>query len=169
MGKNKGVGAIAIVVIIALVIIIVGGIYFATKDNVPADNSENIEMEDDTAMVGENAEDDSAVMDDSNDVMDDEDSMTEGDIKVFNVIGTPFQFSVTEMRVKVGDTVRINFTNGQGTHDWVIDEFNARTSILETGKSQTIEFVADKTGTFEYYCSVGNHRAMGMVGKLIVE
>jgi plastocyanin len=29
--------------------------------------------------------------------------------------------------------------------------------------------VADKKGTFEYYCSVGQHRALGMKGKLVVE
>lgn len=33
----------------------------------------------------------------------------------------------------------------------------------------SVTFVADETGTFEYYCSVGNHRGQGMIGKLIVE
>ncbi len=57
----------------------------------------------------------------------------------------------------------------QGFHDLVIDEFNARTAQLQTGQSEIIEFVADQSGEFEYYCSIGSHRAMGMVGKLIVE
>ncbi len=81
----------------------------------------------------------------------------------------PFSFSQKEIRVKKGDTVKIQFTNKEGFHDWVIDEFNARTKQLQAGQTETIEFVADKTGTFEYYCSVGQHRANGMVGKLIVE
>jgi nitrite reductase (NO-forming) len=71
--------------------------------------------------------------------------------------------------VKLGETVRINLTNEQGFHDWVIDEFNARTKQINAGQTDTVEFVADKVGTFEYYCSVGNHRQMGMIGKLIVE
>ena len=50
-----------------------------------------------------------------------------------------------------------------------IDEFNAKTRVLNKGEEETITFVADKAGTFEYYCSVGQHRANGMVGKLIVE
>jgi len=54
-------------------------------------------------------------------------------------------------------------------HDFVVDEFGAKTDTLQTGQSDTITFVADKTGTFEYYCSVGNHRAMGMKGNLIVK
>lgn len=94
---------------------------------------------------------------------------TAGAIKEFEVDGSNFEFSVKEIKVKKGDTVRIVFSVADGFHDWVIDEFEAKTAQLKTGESETIEFVADETGTFEYYCSVGEHRAMGMVGKLIVE
>ena len=72
------------------------------------------------------------------------------------------------MSVNKGDTVKITVKNVNGTHDFKIDEFNVSTRTLNTGETQTITFVADKAGTFEYYCSVGNHRAMGMVGTLIV-
>lgn len=96
-------------------------------------------------------------------------SVNQSTVKEFAVDGTPFKFSLNEIKVKKGDTVRIVFTNVQGSHDWVIDEFNARTKILPAGQTETIEFVADKTGTFEYYCSVGTHRQMGMKGNLIVE
>lgn len=91
--------------------------------------------------------------------------------KMMNVMmeAKPFSFSQREIRVKKGDTVKIQLTNKEGFHDWVIDEFKARTKQLQAGQSETIEFIADKTGTFEYYCSVGQHRAQGMVGKLIVE
>lgn len=90
-------------------------------------------------------------------------------VKVFNVSGKPFSFDLTEIKVKKGDTVKIVFTNTEGTHDWVIDEFNARTPVIQANKTAEVQFVADKTGTFEYYCSVGQHRAMGMKGKLVVE
>ena len=33
----------------------------------------------------------------------------------------------------------------------------------------SVTFIADQEGSFEYYCSVGNHREEGMVGTLIVE
>ncbi len=98
-----------------------------------------------------------------------EGSPLERNVKEFQVTGIPFSFSVKEMRVKQGDTVRVTFTNKEGMHDLVLDEFNVRTKVLPAGESQTIEFVADQVGEFTYYCSVGNHRQMGMVGKLIVE
>lgn len=90
-------------------------------------------------------------------------------VKEFNVDGSNFKFSVAEMKVNKGDTVKVTFNNVEGMHDWVVDEFNARTKQIQAGESETITFVADQTGTFEYYCSVGKHRQMGMVGNLIVE
>jgi plastocyanin len=93
----------------------------------------------------------------------------EGQVQEFTVEASNFKFSLNEIKVKQGDTVRINFVNTQGFHDFVLGEFNAKTQQLAAGKSETVEFVADKTGTFEYYCSVGQHRQMGMKGNLIVE
>jgi len=93
----------------------------------------------------------------------------QGEVKTFAVDGANFSFSVKEMKVKKGDTVQVTFTNKEGTHDWNLDEFSAKTKVLQTGQSETVNFIADKTGTFEYYCSVGQHRKNGMVGKLIVE
>lgn len=89
--------------------------------------------------------------------------------KTFTVEGGNFTFSVKEMKVKKGDNVQVVFQNKEGFHDWILDEFNAKTKQIKAGETETIEFVADKIGTFEYYCSVGKHRQMGMVGKLIVE
>src|SRR3989344_5824812 len=91
------------------------------------------------------------------------------EIKTFTVIGKNFSFSPAEIKVKKGDTVKITLQNTGGTHDFVIDEFNVRTPRIKNGETATVEFVADKIGQFEYYCSVTGHRAMGMKGLLIVE
>ena len=90
-------------------------------------------------------------------------------VKTFTVEGSSFKFSPSNMTVKKGDTVRVTFKNTSGFHDWVLDEFNVRTKQIAAGAEETVEFVADKAGSFEYYCSVGSHRQMGMVGTLIVE
>lgn len=74
-----------------------------------------------------------------------------------------------ELRVKLGDTVKIEFNNLEGFHDWKLDEFNAATEKVRAPASSSVEFVADNKGEFEYYCSVGSHREQGMKGKLIVE
>ncbi|MDA8597175.1 cupredoxin domain-containing protein, partial [Candidatus Pacebacteria bacterium] len=90
--------------------------------------------------------------------------------RVFDIGGTNFAFDVEEMRVNQGDTVTVNFTSVEGFHDWVVDEFGAATEQVRAGDGVTsVTFVADQAGTFEYYCSVGSHRAAGMVGSLIVE
>lgn len=89
-------------------------------------------------------------------------------VQEFAVTGNSFTFSPSTMTVKKGETVRITFTNEEGFHDWKIDEFNAATKQISAGVSETIEFVADQSGSFEYYCSVGSHRAMGMKGTLTV-
>jgi plastocyanin len=92
-----------------------------------------------------------------------------GTVKEFTVTGSNFKFSPATIAVKKGDTVKVTFVNSAGMHDWKIDEFNAVTKVLQSGQQETVQFVADKTGSFEYYCSVGNHRQMGMKGMLTVE
>src|SRR3989344_5582778 len=75
-------------------------------------------------------------------------------VKEFSVDASPFKFSPANITVNKGDTVKITLTNVEGTHDLKLDEFTgASTRILKTGETQTITFVADKSGTFEYYCS----------------
>lgn len=86
------------------------------------------------------------------------------DLNAFN-----YAFSEEELRVQKGDTVRIAVTSTRGYHDLVIDRFGVRTDRLNTDESDSIEFVADEAGEFPYYCSVGNHRRLGMEGTLIVE
>lgn len=92
-----------------------------------------------------------------------------GAVKEFTVNGSNFKFMPAEIRVKQGDTVRITFKNDGGTHDFRLDEFQVATKVIQGGQQETVEFVADTTGQFEYYCGVGQHRQMGMKGTLIVE
>lgn len=127
------------------------------------EDTDNKMMEDDES--GETAnKNDNVMMDDSTA----ENMMNQDGIKTFIVEGGMFYFSPKEISVNKGDKVKIVFKNVEGVHDWVIDEFNARTKIIKMGETDEVEFIADKTGSFEYYCSVGNHRQQGMVGVLKV-
>ena len=88
---------------------------------------------------------------------------------VINVEGKNFSFSPNSIKVKKGDIVTINFKSVGGFHDFVIDDFNVATKQVQTGEESSVTFIADKDGDFEFYCSVGKHREMGMVGTLVVE
>lgn len=90
-------------------------------------------------------------------------------IKEFTVIGSNFKFEPATLTVNQGDKVRITFKNTQGMHNFVIDEFNAKSKTIQSGTEDVLEFTAAETGIFEYYCAVGNHRAMGMKGTLTVK
>lgn len=93
---------------------------------------------------------------------------TSGAVKEFTVSGGNFYFTPKTLSVNKGDTVKINFVNAGGTHNLIVDGYNVGTPQISSGQSASITFVADKAGTFEYYCSVGSHRAMGMKGTLTV-
>lgn len=94
---------------------------------------------------------------------------TTATVKEFTVFGNNFSFTPDAIEVKKGDTVKVTFRDVSGSHNWKLEEFNVAIEQLKAGESGMIEFVADKTGSFEYYCSIGNHRAMGMKGTLTVK
>ena len=89
--------------------------------------------------------------------------------RTIEVSASNFIYDKKEIRVKKGENIEIKFTNGEGFHDFVIDELNVRTQRVPEGESETIRIPTDKVGTYAYYCSVGNHRAQGMEGKIIIE
>lgn len=143
-----------------IVLVIVGVLIFKNSNN--KTSSTNPDLGGQSAAPGVNTDTNSVVTPPVNS------PVTVDKVKSFTVTGKPFSFTPSTMTVNKGDTVKITFVNEAGTHDWVIDEFNARTKVLQGGQTETIEFVADKSGSFEYYCSVGTHRQMGMKGTLIV-
>ncbi len=89
--------------------------------------------------------------------------------KEFTISGQNFSFTPSMITVKKGDKVKITFNNVDGFHDFVIDEYGVATKQAKSPYTEVVEFTADKVGSFEYYCSVGTHRAMGMKGTLKVE
>lgn len=96
-------------------------------------------------------------------------AMPNQSVKTFTIEGSSFQFQPSQIQVKKGDTVKIIFKSTDSLHNLIIDEFNVATKTIPVGQSDQVQFVASKTGTFDYYCSVDSHRDSGMVGKLIVQ
>ena len=143
--------------IVVVIILIAGGfLLFKNKTIAPTDGEINNNM----PVPGSDVEE--------TEVVEEAAQTNPTGIKEFSIDEVPFSLSPSTITVNRGDTVRITVKNKQGTHDLKIDEFNASTRVLNVGEEQIITFVADKVGVFEYYCSVGNHRAQGMVGTLRV-
>lgn len=154
---NKGV-VIGIVIAVLVLGGIGGGLYMASRPKVlpgPAATSPSLSV---PPVQDSIVEPTSATGDEAS-----------GSVKEFTVVGSNFKFSPSTMTVKKGDTVRVNFKSQGPLHNLIIDGFDVATSELGEDEEEEVEFVADKSGTFDYYCSVGNHRAMGMVGKLVVQ
>jgi len=89
-------------------------------------------------------------------------------VREFIISGINFAFSPNVINVKKGEKVRIIFENTVGFHDLKIDEYGVATKQAKAPYQEILEFTANKAGTFEYYCSVDTHRAMGMFGTLNV-
>ena len=93
----------------------------------------------------------------------------EPEVKEIRVRGGEFRFNPTSITVNKGDRVKIIFENvGSIVHDLGIDGYGS-TEIISAGSTDTIEFVADKAGTFDMWCSVAGHRDAGMEGSFVVE
>lgn len=167
--SQKGIGTPVIIGIVAIILIAaIGGYFFLSQSQ---NNTETLveeeTVEGPTPMDGIDTENMPRATDEA--MMEGTDSaeVAPGTIEV---TGENFEFSTDEIRVKAGQPVTLKFTSTNGFHDWVVDEIpGAKTKQINTGQSDTITFTPTQKGTFEFYCSVGQHRQMGMVGNLIVE
>lgn len=91
------------------------------------------------------------------------------EVKTITVEAGAFYFNPKEIRVKKGEKVKIVLTAKDMMHDFTIDELKVKLPVTKASETNSVKFTADQAGQFEYYCSVGQHRANGQVGKLIVE
>ncbi|HZZ99223.1 MAG TPA: plastocyanin/azurin family copper-binding protein [Candidatus Paceibacterota bacterium] len=94
---------------------------------------------------------------------------TASTVKNITVDGRSFSFNPSTITVNKGDTVNLTFMDEGGNHNLFIEGYNLKTATISGGQSQTLHFVADKTGTFQFYCTVDSHRELGMVGTLTVK
>lgn len=162
-------------ILLGAVVVILGAFLVLTRQNSSSKMTEESTKSTNEQMTESTQEstvtNDQSMSDENNreDKTTSDDKIMEEGVKSFTFEAKNFSFSPNESRVKKGDKVKVTLKVTQGFHDFVVDEFNAKTKQISEGNSDTVEFTADKTGTFEFYCSVGNHRAMGMIGKLIVE
>ena len=92
-----------------------------------------------------------------------------GEVKEFKMTAKQFQFEPSVIEVNKGDKVRLIVTSTDVPHGISIPEYGIN-KRLDPGKPVTIEFTADKEGTFTAFCSVfcGSGHS-GMKGKIVVK
>ena len=141
-----------------VIVLVVGGIVYATAPKQTSINNSGKETSissSSQAMVEKDSAKSSSEL------------MTKN-IKEINMEAGSFYYKPNTITVKKGETVKIVMHSVSMMHDFNIDELNVRMPIVKNGDTGTVEFIADKVGTFEYYCSVGQHRANGQVGKITI-
>ncbi|HIH18841.1 TPA: hypothetical protein HA225_02590 [Candidatus Micrarchaeota archaeon] len=90
-------------------------------------------------------------------------------VKEFSITAKRFSFEPSTITVNKGDKVRLTLKSTDTTHGIAISEFNVNL-VAGAGEQKTVEFVADKEGTFNFACSVYcGEGHIDMAGKLIVK
>lgn len=96
-------------------------------------------------------------------------SVMDDGTKVFSLIGNDFSYAPNNIKVKKGDKVKVMLLAQDMPHDFVLEGYTGvKTKTIQPGNTDFVMFTADKVGTFTFYCSIGEHRAKGMVGQLMV-
>lgn len=91
-----------------------------------------------------------------------------GGVRVIEMVARQFEFEPATLVVKQGEKVRLEVTSEDVTHGIGIEAYDIDRS-LEPGKTEVIEFTADKAGSHHFHCSVYCGSGHGdMHGELIV-
>lgn len=148
-----------------IALVLVSGLVFAGC--IPGTNETQQNPDENQVMEESQINPDEQMMDGTSELVDDEAMMAQG--QVVSLLADDFTFGVEEVRVKQGEKLTLSVTNSHGFHDLVIDELGVNSGMIPEGETMDIEIPTDQPGTYEYYCSVGQHRELGMKGTLIIE
>ena len=88
--------------------------------------------------------------------------------RIINIEAFSFGFNPNQITVEKGEKITLIVENIESKiHTFTLSEFgiDKRLNNLQT---VTIDFIADKSGTFEFFCTIPFHRPAGMEGELNV-
>ena len=83
-------------------------------------------------------------------------------VKEFTMTAKQWEFVPSVITVNKGDKVKLIIKSIDVTHGFALPDFGVSKN-LEPGKEVTVEFTADKTGEFTFFCNVicgAGHREM---------
>lgn len=91
-----------------------------------------------------------------------------GTVKEYTMKANQFDFEPSTITASVGDTVKLHITSEDVAHGFALPDFGI-SKTLNPGETVDIEFVADKKGTFNFFCNVQCGLGHGgMRGQLVV-
>lgn len=86
----------------------------------------------------------------------------------FTITAKNYTFSPDRIEVGRDERVRITIEGADQIHSFAIDEFRIARRI-QPGTSAVVEFRADRTGSFTYYCNIGaDPGCKAMKGTIVV-
>lgn len=91
------------------------------------------------------------------------------EIKEISITAKQWEFDPNQIIVNKGDKVKLSIKSLDVSHGFYLPSFDIN-KRLEPGKTETVEFIADKAGKFVFSCDVfcGSGHS-DMYGSLIVE
>ena len=95
--------------------------------------------------------------------------VTGGEATEIRLTAKRFKFEPDRIEVREGEHVRLVLHSADVTHGIEIEEFGVALEVPKGGEVVSVEFVADRVGTFRFVCSEycgAGHR--GMKGALVV-
>jgi len=83
------------------------------------------------------------------------------------MIASRFRFEPETVEVTEGERVRLILRSTDTEHGFSARKLNLKVAVPKTGEPVTVEFVADKAGTYEFkcseYCGSGHGRMKGRI------
>lgn len=138
---------------LALAVVLLAGCTSTTRPNDNASGTSELTAQTSAPATTDTTSNDSQVMDAS--------------VKTINLESFSYGFTPNKIEVKKGDKVKLNIKNTGGFHSFELKDFNIDQNT-PADQVTTVEFTADKAGTFEFICGVGNHAQQGQKGTLVV-
>lgn len=134
------------------------------KNSGEKENGENISNE-----VSKELE----IIDDKNNILEEKEKVIEesanAGVKEIEIIAKQWEFQPAVIELKKGDKVKLKIRSVDVAHGFAIPVGYKMDKRLNPGEIIEVEFVADKTGEFPYFCSIGCGRGhFDMKGKIIV-
>ena len=161
--------SLMIVVFIGIILLIIGGYfgygYVKYKRSSSADINAEVKSEIES-LFNQNEQDMPAENGNASTI--EAETKPESQVREFEVVAKRWNFDPKIITVNEGDKVILNVKSLDVTHGFSIQNFGV-SETLNPGKTTKIEFIADKKGTFTFFCNVycGSGHS-GMSGTLIV-